>query len=198
MTRSYELKRRGAQMELTRRRIVEAAIDLHATVGPARTTVKAIAERAGVQRQTYYRHFPDERSINNACSSLYVERNPLPEPGSWSQIADGDERIRHGLNELYAYFAANEPMLANVIRDADVHPMTREAMGRLVVPDLERIRDTLAKALYPSGRRPPKSVRAAVGLVADFAGWKSLVRGHGLSQRAAVDTAARMLRGAAV
>jgi AcrR family transcriptional regulator len=197
MARGYELKQRALQMEDTRQRIVEAAIDLHATVGPARTTVSAIAERAGVQRQTYYRHFPDERSLNNACSGLYVARNPLPDPSAWDEIADPGERLRHGLSELYAYFAANEAMLAHVIRDAEVHPVTREAMGRLVAPDLERIRGKLTAALYPTRQRPSKSVRAAVALVADFASWKSLVRHAGLSQREAVDAAARMLRGVA-
>lgn len=48
MARTYTLKRRAEGQADTRRRIVEAAIDLHGTVGPARTTVSMIAERAGV------------------------------------------------------------------------------------------------------------------------------------------------------
>src|SRR3954454_4092406 len=126
MTRDYELKRRAGQMEDTRRRIVEAAIDLHGSVGPARTTVSAIAERAGVQRQTFYRHFPEERSLLEACSGLHTERNPLPDPEKWREIAAPAERLRHGLDELYAYFASDEKMLANVMRDAEVHDVLRE------------------------------------------------------------------------
>src|SRR5215218_8885872 len=68
MARKYQLKKRAERQEETRRRIVEATVDLHQTVGPARSSVSAIAERAGVQRHTYYRHFPDERSLYLACS----------------------------------------------------------------------------------------------------------------------------------
>ena len=84
--RKYELKKRAERQEETRRRIVEAAVDLHGTIGPARTSVSAIAERAGVQRHTYYRHFPDERTLGMACSGLHFERNPLPDPEPWREI----------------------------------------------------------------------------------------------------------------
>lgn len=58
MTRPYTLKRRAERQDETRRRIVEAAIELHQTIGPAATTVSEIAQRAGVGRVTVYRHFP--------------------------------------------------------------------------------------------------------------------------------------------
>ena len=80
MARKYELKRRAERQEETRRRIVEAAIELHRTKGPARTTLTDIARLAGVQRNTLYRHFPDERAIGLACSGLYMELNPPPDP----------------------------------------------------------------------------------------------------------------------
>jgi AcrR family transcriptional regulator len=82
MTRTYTLKRRAEQQADTRRRIVEAAVDLHGTVGPALTTFSMVAERAGVQRHTLYAHFPDERSLAMACSALAMERDPLPDAGS--------------------------------------------------------------------------------------------------------------------
>jgi AcrR family transcriptional regulator len=80
MSRTYTLKRRAERQAETRRRIVEAAVDLHSSIGPARTTVSMIAERAGVQRHTFYAHFPDERSLFLACSGLTLERDPLPDP----------------------------------------------------------------------------------------------------------------------
>ena len=88
MTRPYQLKRRAASQIRTRQRIVEAAIELHQTIGPAATTVSEIAERADVGRVTVYRHFPDETSLSRACSGLYFERHPVPEPERWRQIAD--------------------------------------------------------------------------------------------------------------
>ena len=96
MARKYELKARAERQEETRRRIVEAAIDLHRTLGPAHTSFSAIAERAGVQRHTLYRHFPDERAMGLACSGLYSERNPLPDPAPWWQIEDPEARLRAG------------------------------------------------------------------------------------------------------
>src|SRR4051794_30065455 len=126
MGRKYELRKRAERQEETRRRIVEAAVDLHGTIGPARTTVSAIAERAGVQRHTYYRHFPDDRTLGLACSGLYAERNPMPDPEPWRGIPDPEKRLRRGLEELYAYFERNEPMLSNVTRDAEVDPVTAE------------------------------------------------------------------------
>ena len=81
--RTYQLKRRAERQDQTRQRIVDAAIALHTTVGPAWTTVSAIAERAGVQRHTVYSHFPDERALGLACSGCYVERSPLPDASTW-------------------------------------------------------------------------------------------------------------------
>src|SRR6185436_18038656 len=93
MTRTYTLKRRAEQQADTRRRIVEAAVDLHTAIGPAATTVSMVAERAGVQRHTFYAHFPDERSLLMACSGLALERDPLPDPESWLATSPGAGRL---------------------------------------------------------------------------------------------------------
>ena len=100
--RAYRKRRRAEQEEETRLRITEAAVDLHGSVGPARTTVSAIAERAGVQRATVYRHFPDEEALFAACSSHWAALNPPPDPAAWAEIADPDERLRRALSELYS------------------------------------------------------------------------------------------------
>src|SRR6187397_1810741 len=91
MTRSYILKRRAEQQAETRRSIVEAAVELHSSIGPALTTISMVAERAGVQQHTLYAHFPDEHSLYLACSGLAQERDPLPEAGSWRNIEDRHE-----------------------------------------------------------------------------------------------------------
>ena len=54
------MRKRAEQVDQTHQRIVEAAVHLHGTVGPAATTIAGIAEQAGVTRLTVYRHFPDE------------------------------------------------------------------------------------------------------------------------------------------
>ncbi|HLZ24669.1 MAG TPA: TetR/AcrR family transcriptional regulator [Ktedonobacterales bacterium] len=191
MTREYELKRRAEQMADTRRRIVEAAIELHQELGPARTSVSAIADRAGVQRQTYYRHFPDLRSLQLACSGLHLERNPPPDPRAWRAITDPYQRLRTGLGELYAYYAANEPMLANVIRDAETDPVTRE-IAELRMAALAELREALAEGLQHNGSSP--RLVAALGLATDFHTWRLLVRRHGLPPSEAAELVVSIIR----
>lgn len=129
MTRKYELKRRAERQEETRRRIVEATVGLHESVGPARTTVSAVAERAGVQRLTVYRHFPDERALLSACSGHWIAANPAPDPTPWRKVRDPEERLTGALAAVYAYYAGTGPMLANLVRDAPKMPALAELLG---------------------------------------------------------------------
>src|SRR3954468_2933551 len=108
--RKYELKKRAERQAETRRRIVEATVQLHQEVGPAKTTISEVAERAGVQRLTVYNHFPDERALLGACSAHWVEHNPPPDPTEWVAIDDPDERMRTALSELYGFYEATEDM----------------------------------------------------------------------------------------
>jgi AcrR family transcriptional regulator len=188
MGRKYELKKRAEHQAETRRRIVEAAVDLHGTIGPARTTVSAVAERAGVQRHTYYRHFPDERSLVLACSGLYMETNPMPDPEPWREIDDLEHRLRHGLGELYAYYERNEPMLSNVIRDAELDPVFAEIGRMRIGPPLGAIRAVLA-----NGRRS-KRLLALLDVALAFSTWRTLVRDSGLSHKEAVETMVAAIR----
>ena len=183
MARKYEFKRRAENVEETRRRIVEAAVELHGTVGPARTTVSAIADRAGVHRQTLYRHFPSERELLTACSGLWEERHPPPDPEGLRAIPDGLERLRFGLTGLYAFYEEGEEMLANVVRDAAVHELTAET-SEMRGEALRRLREVLAEALVPRGGSP--RVEALLDLALDFTTWQALVRRSALSRDEAV------------
>src|SRR5689334_8017173 len=115
--RPYRKRARAAHEQATRTRVIDAAIALHGTVGPARTTISAIAERAGVRRATVYRHFPDERALFLGCSGTWGERNPVPDPAGWVDIADPGERLETALVALYAWYEQVEPMLSAVLRD---------------------------------------------------------------------------------
>src|SRR3712207_9282767 len=83
MSREYKKRKRAEDEAQTKLRITEATMNLHETVGPARTTVSAIAEAAGVQRATVYRHFPDEDALVDACSSHWRTLHPAPDPTPW-------------------------------------------------------------------------------------------------------------------
>src|SRR3569833_2701677 len=113
MARTYTLKRRAEQQAETRHRIVEAAVELHGKVGPARTTVSMVAERAGVQRHTFYAHFPDERSLLLACSGLALERDPMPAAAPLKTIKKHRERLHAGLGVLYHWYERNADITTN-------------------------------------------------------------------------------------
>src|SRR5215212_9828509 len=192
MTRKYDMKRRAKRQEETRRRIVEATVELHETVGMARTTISAIAEKAGVERLTVYRHFPDERALFTSCSGHWSAANPPPDPASWTQIADPEERLRSALAEIYAYHRRTEPMLANVIRDADVHPLTRE-LAEPYYQLFERMRYVLATGWGVEDERLPLLL-ATLGHALDFQTWRSLARQQGLNDEQAVEVMMGMVR----
>jgi AcrR family transcriptional regulator len=180
MTRTYTLKRRAEQQAQTRRRIVEAAVDLHGSVGPALTTLSMIAERAGVQRHTLYAHFPDERSLHLACSGLAMQRDPLPDAGSWRAIEDRRERLRTGLAAIYGWYERNAELAGCVLRDAEFHPLTREMTALRFGPHLAIYQEVL-------GTKLNAKQRAVLRLALSFFTWRTLVRESGLKQRAAVE-----------
>lgn len=170
-TRPYEKRRRADAEQETRRRITEATVELHRTVGPARTTVSAIALRAGVQRATVYRHFPEDADLFAACGAHWVALHPYPPPDAWLAIADPRERTKTALGELYAYYRSVEPMLANVRRDAQLLPALREAMAG-AGQYLAAVEEILL-----AGWDGDKTARcAALALALDFATWQTLTR----------------------
>jgi AcrR family transcriptional regulator len=192
MARKYVMKRRAERMQETRRRITEAAVELHKTVGPARTTVSAIAEKARVQRHTYYAHFPELKDLYQACTAHYLEQNPLPEPPFWADVSDAEERLRVALSEVYAYYGDNEAMLANALRDAPLDPVAQENMASFY-QYWETMRDALADAFEASGELH-EALLAAIALALDFQTWRTLVRQQELNQDRAVGLMVGMVR----
>ena len=186
--RKYELKQRAAEMAETRRRITEAAVGLHGTVGPARTTLSAIAKRAGVQRHTVYRHFPTETDLFGACSAHFFTTNPWPDLAPWRAIGDPQERLAHALTELYAYYEGTEPMFTNVLRDAELVDALRPA----IVP----LEDYLAEAAeilaadWPASGRRRHVLAAALRHAVDFQTWRSLTADNRITRSEAVEPAA--------
>jgi AcrR family transcriptional regulator len=193
MTRKYELKQRAQSQAETRQRIVEATVELHTSLGPARTTISAIAERAGVQRLTVYRHFPDERALFHACTRHSWAENPLPDPSAWATLGDPEERLRVGLGEIYAFFRANEELTANVRRDLPDLPVMRE----VAAPHAQRwedIRNALDRGWKTQGRRG-KLLHAVIGHAVEFETWRSLARHQGLEDAEVIELMVGLARG---
>ncbi|HEU0024074.1 MAG TPA: helix-turn-helix domain-containing protein [Thermoleophilaceae bacterium] len=178
-------KRRRAELEAeTRLRITEAAVDLHGSVGPARTTISAVAERAGVQRATVYRHFPDEEALFQACSSHWAAQHALPDPEGWAAIDDPDERLGLALRELYDWYESAAPMLERTTRDAPLVPSMQPVMDAFAAW-FGGATEALVRGRPERGARR-RHMRAAVGHALAFATWRSLVREQGLATAEAV------------
>ncbi len=193
-TRQYRMKRRAEQEARTRLRITESAVDLHGTVGPARTSVSAIAEHAGVRRSTVYRHFPDERALFGACSAHWAASNPPPDIGGWQSIAEPDGRLDAALAELYAYYRQTEGMLDGLLRDAPLVPVVDELMGAFRAM-LGEATDGLMRGRGLRGASRERT-RAAIGHALAFSTWQDLTRTQGLDDERAAELASRLVAAA--
>lgn len=191
MTRRYELKQRAQRQADTRRRILEATVALHAERGLVATQVTDIAQRAGVDRVTVYRHFPDPASLFKACAAHYYQAHPPPDPTAWAAIADPEARLRHGLGEVYGYWAANAAMAASVLRDAPV--LGHLGVGRRLLGLQRDATQVLADAWPLDDQRRP-ALAATIGVAVDFGTWQRLAGEQGLSQQQAVELAVSWTR----
>ena len=192
--RPYRMKRRAELEEATRRRITESAVELHGTLGPARTSISAVAERAGVRRSTVYRHFPDEPALFAACSAHWAAANPVPDLDRWAAIEDPDERLRRSLEELYAYYRRTRGMLDNLLRDESTVPTVKRLFGGFH-DYVAAARDTLMAGRRARGLARQRS-QAAIGHAVAFTTWRSLASEQELDDRQAADLMCRLVAAA--
>ena len=193
--RPYRKKRRAELEAETRRRITESAVDLHGSVGPAHTSMSAVAERAGVRRSTLYRHFPDEATLFEACSAHWNAANPPPDLSGWAAIDDPDERLERALEELYGFYRRTERMIANLIRDEATNENVRRHFSAFH-GYMGAARDVLMQGRRERGQMRMR-VRAAIGHALAFETWRSLVREQGLGNAQAAKLMSGFIRAAA-
>ena len=181
--RAYRMGRRREGLEATRQRIAEAAFELHATVGPAKTSISAVAERAGVQRHTVYNHFPDMTSLVRACTEHGMRVTRIPEAEPWRAVDDPTARLRIGLSELYPYYRANARLLGNVIRDL---PMMGVGGVESFMERMGELFGALA-AGWAGGAEAAERLRmVSIGHAMAFETWRSLTD-QGLSDAEAAE-----------
>jgi AcrR family transcriptional regulator len=187
------MQSRAESQQRTRLRITESAVELHGTLGPARTSISAVAAHAGVRRSTLYRHFADEGALFDACTAHWTAANPPPDLLAWARVEDPDERLALALGELYAFYGRTELMLENLFRDEGL-PVVRERFGAF--------RDYFAAAqeTLMAGRRlrgaAQRRTSAAVGHAIAFSTWKSLVREQRLGDADATTLMRALVAGA--
>jgi AcrR family transcriptional regulator len=193
--RKYEKKRRAEAEAGTRLRITESAVELHGTVGPARTTMSAVAEHAGVRRSTLYRHFPDEAALFGACSAHWAAENPPPDITRWEEIADPAQRLTIALSEMYGYYRRSGGMIDKLLRDEGSLPVVAERFA----PYHQVL--AIAGEILARGRglrgNAAKRTRAAIGHALAFRTWQDLTEAQGLDDDQAADVMSRLVAAAA-
>lgn len=193
--RRYELKKRADEMAQTRQRITEAAVELHGTIGPALTTMSAIAMKAGVQRHTVYRHFPDEEALFGACSAHFMAMHPLPDLTLWAEIADPRARLTRGLDDLYAYYEQTGAMFTLILRDTAV----LESLRRAVEP-IQRYFAQAVEVLsvgWPVRGARRDVLATALGHAVSVRTWRSLVGDGSIDRAEAVTLVSALVEAAA-
>jgi AcrR family transcriptional regulator len=200
--RPYTLKERARRQEEVHRRITQATVDLHRTVGPARTTVSEIAKLAGVQRATVYNHFATDLELIDACSSHWASENPPPDDAAWAEIRDPARRTETALAAMYDYYEHGQDMLENVLRDAPLVPALDEINRRKWWPMVEGLVEMLAQGWdedagggtdaqrTPGHRGRGGELRASLRVALDFFTWQTLSRSGLSNERAALLAAA--------
>jgi AcrR family transcriptional regulator len=189
--RPYRKKRRAELEAETRRRITESAVELHGTVGPDRTSMSAVADRAGVRRSTLYRHFPDEAALFEACTAHWAGANPPPDLDAWAAIEDAHERLRTALREIYAFWRRTERMMENLLRDEATNEHVRRNFGPFHAY-MGAARDTLMAGRSARGGAR-KREQAAIGHALAFSTWRSLTRDQDLEGTEAVELMCRLV-----
>jgi len=188
------MKKRAELEEQTRTRITESTVALHQELGPARTSISAVAARAGVRRSTVYRHFPDEEALFAACSSHWRAANPPPQLSAWTAIEDPGERTETALRELYAFYASTEAMYTSLLRDEPLVPIVQRLL-RDFYGYLRAIQDSLMAGRGLRGRAARRK-RAAIGHALAFPTWRSLTREQDLDDGDAVALMRALVEGA--
>jgi AcrR family transcriptional regulator len=181
--RAYRKRLRADREGETRRRILAASVSLHEEIGPLRTSIAKIARRAGVERATVYRHFPDDTSLFRACQAHWLEDYPFPLVQAWREFADPEERVRRAVDEMYAYYERGQPMLENIFRDAPRIPALADVLIANVMADAAA---NLADGFDPPAERRDLAV-AAAALALSFDTWRTLVAVIRLAQPKAVE-----------
>jgi AcrR family transcriptional regulator len=180
------MRRRRELVDQTRQRITEAAVRLHTSIGPAETSLSAVAEEAGVTRLTLYRHFSSKDELFQACMTHWRALHPPPEPQAWRAIPAFDARVRTALAELYHWYGETGDELYPIYRDAAYTPASNQRARKA---NNDRMTDAILADVAPAGAAM-RRLRASVGHVIGFWTWRSLVVDQGLTTRAASALAA--------
>lgn len=135
---------RDDQRSLTRRKVVDAVLELVADGSLDELSVPAVARRSGVSVATIYRHFPNRDDLL-AAAAAQPARQALEEVSS----SAGDDDLAAFQARMWQQFASTVPLLRHQVASAAGREMRRARQ--------ERSRTMLAAYLDEHGVDPESS-----------------------------------------
>ena len=176
------MESRAKATQLTRVRLLDAAVDVLAEVGADALTMQLVADRAGLALRTVYNHFPTKEALvveayQRLALAVQTAVDALP--------PDGPPRARVGLfvDAVYGAYELDSPGAAAIMNVGGIPEYTArvEAVRAWRRAAIHRMLEPAAKALT----RPLDDAVALVFLFTSFATWSSLVDESGLAPEAA-------------
>lgn len=170
--RKYDMGKRRAAVEQTRRRILEATLALHAERGIFGTSWQDIAHRADVSVGTVYKHFPSLDELVPACGELMyaITRPPSLEdaPRIFARADSPEERLGRLISELFDFYERGAPYIETDLQERRLPAVVEwEAYLRATIAGL--VREALAYA------EPEERMVQAVSALLDFSTFKSFL-----------------------
>jgi AcrR family transcriptional regulator len=193
MSRKYEQKERATSMGRTRDRIIEATLALHSSVGPGRTSIAQIAERAGVQRHTVYRHFPSQQELLEACSQHYWTTHQWRPVECWSDVRDAAS-LQRELTALYGFYEQNQDVIFRTLHDAAEDPGIEVSL-RAYREYVAAVRASLVGSLASSSAGSP-DLEVMIEHALAFETWYQLCHGAGATSEQAARLMSKAVTGA--
>ena len=183
--RTYQLGRRAESADETRRQLVQATFELHMERGIAATTMKQIADRAGVGVGTVYHHFPTLDDTIMACGQMVMASNPPPTEAIFAGVPDMKERL---VRLARALFEHQDKVGVDIVRvDRDRLPIVRQFIDEELTHRIELTRAALAPFAIDRDH-----IRVAAALL-DIGVYRAL-QGIGLTLDQAAEAIADMIQ----
>lgn len=167
--RTYRQTRRAEAADRTRQRIVQATFDLHAEQGIAATTMKQIADRAGVGVGSVYNHMGTYDGAVRACGEYTAREFPMPDQSCFDGAADPGRRVDLLAAALSEYYE-RLPVLERLHVEPDPLPPVREFLD-----EEDRKRAELVRKALRLRRAGDRRVRLVSALL-DVGTYRSLRR----------------------
>ena len=183
--RNYQLGRRAESADETRRRLVQATFELHGEQGIAATTMKQIADRAGVGVGTVYHHFATLDDTIMACGQMVMAMYPPPTEAIFAGVATMRERLVRLARALFEHL---DNVGFDMVRvDRDRLPIVRQFVDEELTHRIELTRAALAPFAIDRDQ-----IRVAAALC-DIGVYRAL-QGVGLTLDQAAETIADMIQ----